>query len=92
MRIINACWDKRTVNSKDDVLMDKKLGFDTVFCYEKEVGIKGMINKMINKMAINLYIFHLILMQLILHLHREPVHLNVVDLQLFRNNKYIKRT
>lgn len=30
--------------------MDKKLGFDTVFCYEKEeIGIKGIVNKIGDK-------------------------------------------
>lgn len=43
-----------TVNSKEDVLMDKKLGFDTVFCYEKEeIGIKGIVNKIVDKIGDN---------------------------------------
>ena len=43
-----------TVNSKDDLTEDMKLGFDTIFCHETEtLGIKGIVEKIREKVGDN---------------------------------------
>ncbi len=43
-----------TVNSEQDVINDKKLGFDTIFCHETgNIGIEGVIQKIKNKVKDN---------------------------------------
>ena len=41
-----------TVNSKKDIDNDRKLGFETVFCFEKEeLGLSGIIDKIKNRVG-----------------------------------------
>ena len=43
-----------TINSRDDIENDKKIGFETIFCHEtQELGLDGIAKKIIERVGDN---------------------------------------